>query len=221
MKKSIKVAVRVLLCVMLSALFAINASAAGNVTYNDGAKRFIFNPGSEYSPTDLFTDFKGVMPGDNITQKIFIDNDVDNGVKVILYVRALGETEGSDSNGFLEQLTLTVAVEDGEELFKAPADQPSGVDEWICLGTFYSGAAVTLDVTLDVPASMGNDFQDAIGFLDWEFKAEEFPPEPDDPKPPETGDKNKLVIFTGVSIVAIVAVVALIVVESKRRREQA
>lgn len=215
MKKTIRVLATVIACVMLSAVLALGASAAGKVTYSGSSGTFIFAPGSKYSPTDLFTDFKGVMPGDEITQQIFIDNDVDNKVKVTLYMRALGETEGSDSKGFLDQLTITVAAKDGEELFKAPASEPSSVDEWVCLGTFYSGAAVTLDVTLHVPLEMGNDTQNAIGFVDWEFKAEEFPPEPDDPTPP-TGDNSRIAIFACIAIVAVVAV-AVVVIKTKRR----
>lgn len=215
MKKSIRVLATILACVMLSAVLALGASAAGKVTYNGSSGTFIFAPGSEQSPTDLFTDFKGVMPGDKITQQIFINNDVDNGVKVTLYVRALGETEGADSKGFLDQLTITVAAKDGEELFKAPASESASVDEWVCLGTFYSGAAVTLDVTLHVPLEMGNDTQNAIGFVDWEFKAEEFPPEPDDPAPP-TGDSSRIAIFACIAIAAVVAV-AVVVIKTKRR----
>ncbi len=214
MKKSIRVFATILACVMLSALLALGVSAESNVTYNGSSGTFIFAPGSEQSPTDLFTDFKGVMPGDEITQQIFINNDVDNGVKVTLYVRALGETEGADSKGFLDQLTITVAAKDGEELFKAPASESASVDEWVCLGTFYSGAAVTLDVTLNVPLEMGNDMQNAIGFVDWEFKAEEFPPEPEDPTP--TGDNSRIAIFACFAIVAVVAVV-VVVIETKRR----
>lgn len=217
MKKTIRAFAAVIACVMLSAVLALGASAAGNVTYNGTSDTFIFAPGSDHSPTDLFTDFKGVMPGDEITQQLFIDNDVDNKVKVTLYMRALGETEGADSKGFLEQLTITVAAVDGEELFKAPASDPAPVDDWVCLGTFYSGAAVTLDVTLHVPIEMGNDTQNAVGFVDWEFKAEEYPPEPDDPT--DTGDESRIAILACVAIVAVVAVV--VVVEVNRRRREA
>lgn len=218
MKRTIRAFATIIACVMLSAVLALGASAAGNVTYNGTSDTFIFAPGSDYSPTDLFTAFKGIMPGDELTQQIFIDNDVDNKVKVTLYMRALGETEGADSKGFLEQLTITVAAKDGEELFKAPASDPAPINDWVCLGTFYSGAAVTLDVTLHAPLEMGNDTQNAIGFVDWEFKAEEYPPEPDDPTPP-TGDNSRIAIFACAAIVAVIAVV--VVVEVNRRRREA
>ncbi len=214
MKKTIRAFAAIMLCVMLAATLAFGASAEGKVTYNGNSKIFVFAPGSKYSPTDLFTDFKGVMPGDKITQEIFINNDVDNGVKTTIYLRALGETEGTNSNGFLDQLTITVAAKDGKELFKAPASAPAPVNDWVCLGTFYSGAAVTLEVTLEVPLELDDKYENAVGFLDWEFKSEEFPPEPDDPTP--TGDGSQIAIFAGVAVLAVVAIVA-VVYKTKRR----
>ena len=59
------------LCVLGILLsMTVTASAAGTVTYNGTAQKFIFEPGSNQSPTDLFSDFKNVMPGDSLTQKI-------------------------------------------------------------------------------------------------------------------------------------------------------
>ena len=76
MKKTMKkLSCIVLMAVMLLTL-SVTAFADGRVTYDGNAREFIFAPGSEYSPTDLFTDFKNVMPGDSITQKVTIDNKV-------------------------------------------------------------------------------------------------------------------------------------------------
>lgn len=217
------------ICFSLLVALAINASAAGTVTYKGNSRSFIFEPGSEYSPSDLFTDFKGVMPGDSITQQVYIVNDPKNEVKVKIYMRALGPTPDgeltesyvtSEENfDFLSQLNLTVSVRDGEELFKASADQTDGLGDWVSLGTFYSGAAVTLDVTLDVPITLGNEYQNAIGFLDWQFMVEEFPIEPDDPTPPDpTGDSNSLV-FYGITI-GMCLVLVLFLLLAKRRRDE-
>ena len=78
----------------------------GSVTYEGKANEFIFAPGSEYSDTDLFTNFKGVMPGDVLTEKIPVKNAKPTGVKIKIYMRALGAQEGTDD--FLNQMTLTV-----------------------------------------------------------------------------------------------------------------
>ena len=72
------------LAVLLSSTVTVFA-ADGKVTYSGNAGNFVFEPGSEHSLTDLFPNFKGVMPGDTLTQKITVKNDADNKVKVKIY----------------------------------------------------------------------------------------------------------------------------------------
>lgn len=202
------------LLAMLCAM-GVNSFAAGTVTYDGNAQKFIFAPGSKHSPTDLFSDFKNVMPGDSITQKVTIINDLSNNVKIRLYIRSKGAREGSEA--FLSQMYLTVKQKNDSILFAAPADQTAGLTDWVYLGTFYAGARIDLNVTLNVPITMGNDFQDAIGYLDWEFKVEELPVDPNDPKPPQTGD-NLLPMLLAVTSIGALAVV-LILVAMKRNKE--
>ena len=202
------------LLAMLCAM-SVNSFAAGTVTYDGNAQKFIFAPGSKHSPTDLFSDFKNVMPGDSITQKVTIINDLSNNVKIRLYIRSKGAREGSEA--FLSQMYLTVKQKNDSILFAAPADQTAGLTDWVYLGTFYAGARIDLNVTLNVPITMGNDFQDAIGYLDWEFKVEELPVDPNDPKPPQTGD-NLLPMLLAVTSIGALAVV-LILVAMKRNKE--
>ena len=190
----------------------VNVFAAGTVTYDGNSKKFIFEPGSEYSPTDLFTNFKGVMPGDSITQKVFIKNDTSNNVKIKLYIRSLGAKEGSED--FLSKLNLKVSQDGDSNLFEATADQTAQLTEWVYLGTFYSGAEIDLNVTLDVPIEIGNEYQEAVGYLDWQFKVEELPVELDDPKPPQTGDTANLYLY-----IILVSVGGLVLMIFKCRKQ--
>ena len=121
MKKALeKLTFLILLAAMLLS-FSVNAAADGNVTYDGNAKEFIFIPGSEYSPSDLFTDFKNVMPGDSVSQKVTINNKIEKNVKIKVYMRSLGAGQGSEE--LLSGLTLTVKQNGNSDLFKAPADQ--------------------------------------------------------------------------------------------------
>lgn len=204
---------------LLTMAMTLSALASGTVTYDGDAQKFIFAPGSKYSPTDLFSEFKGVMPGDKLTQLVQIKNDTSNEVKIKLYMRALGAKEGSEK--FLSQLKLQVSQEGESNLFDAPADQTAQLTEWVYLGTFYSGAEIDLNITLDVPITLGNEYQDAIGYLDWQFKVEELPIEPDDPQPPETGDTSPMVLYAALAAASGLLLIVVAVLLWRRKAEAA
>ena len=203
--------------VLLVGLTAMPAAAEGTVTYEGNAREFIFAPGSDYSPTDLFTDFKDVMPGDTLTQGITIRNTVSKNVKIKLYMRSLGAQEGSEE--FLSQLHLTVNQKGASQLFDAPASQTAQLTDWVYLGTVYSGGTIDLDVTLEVPVTLDNRFQDAIGYLDWQFRVEELPVEDGDPSP-DTGDNTALWLYAGLAGGSAVGLAVLFLV-GKRRKQNA
>ena len=76
-KKYIKL-IALISTLMLVLLSCVSVNAESQVIYDSNANEFIFSPGSDHSPTDLFENFKNVMPGDSLTQSITVKNDEDN-----------------------------------------------------------------------------------------------------------------------------------------------
>ena len=213
MKKIIALLITSIL--LLSCVVTVFA-ADGKVTYSGNADKFVFEPGSEHSLTDLFPNFKGVMPGDTLTQKITVKNNADNKVKVKIYMRSLGAHE--DSVEFLSQLGLKVAKSEENKMaymFDAAANETAQLTDWVCLGTLYSGGEVNLDITLTVPAELSNDYQSKIGYLDWEFMIEEFAIEPSDPDSPQTGDNSRLGMWFAILICSGTMIVILFIWRKK------
>ena len=200
-----------LLVLVLVLAMSVNVFATdvdGSVTYEGKANEFIFAPGSEYSDTDLFTNFKGVMPGDVLTEKIPVKNAKSTGMKVKIYMRALGAQ--LDTDEFLSQMTLTVKNA-STKLFEAPANQTAQLTDWVCLGTLSAGGEMVLDVELNVPIEMGNDFANQIGYLDWQFKVEEIP------ETPKTGDESNLLLYGTMAAVSLVLLITVVTVYKRKR----
>ena len=216
MKKTIQVLLVLLVLLTLLCTTALSAFAKGQVTYSGTSGQFIFAPGSSHSPTDLFTEYKGVMPGDSIRQEITVKNDASKEVKVKIYVRSLGADEVSFD--LLSKLHLSVAKAEENKMaymFDASADTTDGMTDWVLLGTLYSGGEVNLVLSLDVPVELDNRYQDAIGYLDWEFKVEEFPVDPEDPDAPQTGDSSITALL--ITVAAACGVGAVVYVAKRRK----
>lgn len=217
MKKIITLLIAFL--IILSSALPAHA-ADGKVTYSGNAGSFVFEPGSEHSLTDLFPNFKGVMPGDTITQKITVKNNADNKVKVKIFIRSLGARQ--DSMEFLSQLGLKVQKSEENKMaymFDATASEAAQLTDWVCLGTLYSGGEVNLDVTLNVPVELPNEFQNKIGSLEWEFKVEEFPVTPDDPQAPQTGDSFNIGLWSFMMLCSLAGILILLF-WCKKEKEQ-
>ena len=232
MKKITKRLFSLTLAIVMMAGFALSSYAASTVTY-DGSKHN-FEPGTEYSATDLFTNFKNAMPGDKITQTIRVVNNGKDGTTTNFYLKALGVAnivngtvlgDGDDTDGYtdkevyqklLKQLNLTVKLVKGDKtLFDATAEQTDGLSDWVLLGSLRKGGEVELEVTLEVPVEVGNEFQDAAGAITWAFKVEEIP----DPYVPDTGDNTGVMIYTAMFGFAAMALIVLVIIKKKKSEE--
>lgn len=214
MKRFMKSVFALLLALTVVMSLPITAFATGGqVTYDENDdQEFIFEPGSSYSLTDLFTNFKDVMPGDELTDTVTIRNSTGRRVQIRVYMRALGAHE--DSEEFLSQLNLSVKKKNGSVIFDDPANETGDLTDWTYIATLDPKKTTTLELTLEVPITLGNEFQDTVGKLDWQFKVEEIPLKDDTPK---TGD---MILYAAViCAVSAAAIVVLFVLRKKGKKD--
>ena len=160
-------------------------AADSTVIWQGREKGFGFAPGSEYTTSDLFGNFKGVMPGDRLTETITLKNAATDSDYIRLYLRAVPHdvdnaptASGSDETAvtmadFLSQLTMRVY--NGETLiYEASPDKTAGLTENVFLAQLASGESTSLRVELEVPSSLSNQYANRLGEVDWVFTAEQF-----------------------------------------------
>lgn len=222
--------------VMVLGLATTVFAADSVITYTGNGNIFELVPGSVYTETDLFDNFKGVMPGDKRTETITIKNDYKKCDYIKVSIRGLLHdasgnpispnvlkelqadarnedlTELEYMHEFLDQLTLTIMQ--GKKLIYTghPSSLEKGLEENVYLGSLNKGKSMTLDVTLEVPLTMGNEFADRIGEVDWVVVISEF-----DYEDAKTGDETLILPYVILMAVAAAGLVVLFV--SKRRKK--
>ena len=172
---------------MVMSLASTAFAASPSIMFNGFSKGFDFQPGSEYTQTDLFGSFKNVMPGDTVTETITFTNSAADCDFVNLYMRAeahdeknplsekvaaAGETVATMTD-FLSKLSMKVW--NGTELiYDASPDELDGLKTNKFLGTFRTGETATLNVELTVPIELDNKFANRVGEVDWIFHVEAY-----------------------------------------------
>ena len=200
-KKLTTLLLAAVLCIsMAGAAFAADSA----VTYTGSDENsFAFMPGSTYSETDLFDNFKNVMPGDRLTQTITITNEDKDSDYIKVWLGAMlhddntdlspavlaelsaderrqAESELAYMRDFLGQLTLTVwngTEKTDENIIYAghPNSLGDGFEsENVLLGQINKGSSITLTAELQVPITLDNKYANRIGEVLWVLVIEEY-----------------------------------------------
>ena len=188
MKKSFKaITSLVLMLLVVMSMSATAFAASPSITFEGFSKGFDFQPGSEYTQTDLFGSFKNVMSGDTVTETITFTNSAADCDFVNLYMRAEAHDEAGNplSSKVAEKETvvtmteflskLSMKVWNGTELiYDASPDELDGLKTNKFLGTYRTGETATLKVELTVPIELDNKFANRVGEVDWIFHVEAY-----------------------------------------------
>lgn len=180
-----------LLASALLATPALAAPGAPSISYNAQTNTLTVDDGT--GSTDLFTNFKGVVPGDAITQDVAIElTNVEHPTR--LYLRA--DTAGTDPAtvaALSEGVTLSVAFDDANGLVaELQSDAPAEVfaeDANVLIAEVTEPTTTTMHLTLSVDTSVGNEIADMRAEIPWVVTVEE---EDDAVTPPDDGDDETL-----------------------------
>lgn len=223
------------LVMVLSLAMAVSA-AGSSVTYKGNGDFFVVEPGSVYTDTDMFENFKGVMPGDVLEETITIKNEYKGCDYIKVSIRGLlhdGDgnpispkvleelkadqrneelTELEYMHDFLDRLELKV-MQGNKLIYKGyPSSLDDGLRDDVYLGSLRYGKSMTLDVTLKVPIELSNEYADRIGEVDWVFVISEF-----DDEDAKTGDETMILPYVLMFAVAVVGLGVLVL--GKRRKK--
>ena len=212
--------VKNVLCVLLSVLllssFSLTAFADSMVTWKGSTEQFVTSTGD----SDLFDEFKNAMPGDTLTQTIRIRNLDKDKKSIYVYLRALGAD--AEGQALLAKLHLKVAQRNGSTLYDGPADQSGTLAGWRELGTLKYGDQATLDVTLTIPFELENQYQTAMGKVNWQIKAAETVTSSSSStyKGPKTGDSGITRVWFILTLAAGMAAAVFFLVGKRRKKTE-
>ena len=234
MKTFNRIFTSLLICLVLLTALAPAAYAVQDAKVEITGKKdtFAFTPGSVYSSSDLFPEFKNAFPGDTLTQQIYIDHKGVGLGSVRLYLRVLPHSdtnlpqdavrkhEGSvaEMNDFLSQLEMKIwkgSKKTVTPIYVSSPDQPGSLAQFKELAVFKKNARGVLTVELHIPAEMGNEYADRMGEMDWEFMIEEIPPA----IIPQTGDESNVHLMIAVSLISFAAIVVVLILLLKKNKK--
>lgn len=196
-------------CVLLTmaVVFCGNAMAASSVAYEGGAEKFVFVPEN----SDLFENFKGVMPGDVLEQKITVKNNTDKAVRIYLRADSVAQTD----RDFLGQLDMTVSA-GSKEIFDAAPSETAQLTNNTLLGTFKKDGGTELTVTLKVPLELSPEYMDRAGTVLWTFLTEEV--DEGDGDTPQTGDWFRMNAWMMAVVLIAVLIAAVLLFDRAKRK---
>ena len=160
-----------LLCAGLLLIFggSLSAFAAERpvVIYDGQTREFRFE---NTEGTDLFPEFKEMMPGDSTVQNIAVRVENTEG-PVDVYLTPGEITENLP--GIFQNVTMEVRA-DGSLISEGALGDTDETAEGVKLFTFESPGEKELEVTLKISKEAGNELMDAKASIDWTFTVQDY-----------------------------------------------
>lgn len=202
---------------------------ASSVTFEGKSQGFVLDVHNELTATDLFGNFKDLMPGDSVSETITIQNVARDCDYIKLYIRAVPHSDGSNApvsdrvndleqdvasmEDFLSQLYMEV-YQGSSRIYSGSPDELDGFRDNVYLGQYRKNQGTTLKVTLNVPADLDNKYAFRAGEVDWVFTVECYD---ESGKLIQTGQNNwPIAVLLSLGVVVMAA--GVVMISRKRKR---
>lgn len=200
---------------------------ASSVTFEGKSQGFALDGHNQLTATDLFGNFKNLMPGDSVSETITIQNVARDCDYIKLYIRAVPHGSGNGLSGevaeiedsvasmqdFLSQLYMEV-YQGSSRIYSGSPDELDGFRDNVYLGQYKKNQGTTLTVTLNVPADLDNEYAFRAGEVDWVFTVECYD---ESGKLIQTGQNNwPIAVLLGLGVVVMAA--GVVMISRKRKR---
>ena len=200
---------------------------ASSVTFEGKSKGFALDGHNQLTATDLFGNFKNLMPGDSVSETITIQNVARDCDYIKLYIRAVPHGSGNGLSGevaeiedsvasmqdFLSQLYMEV-YQGSNRIYSGSPDELDGFRDNVYLGRYKKNQGTTLTVTLNVPVDLDNEYSFRAGEVDWVFTVECYD---ESGKLIQTGQNNwPIAVLLSLGVVVMAA--GVVMISRKRKR---
>ena len=160
-------------------------------------------------------DFKGIMPGDKITENVVIKNTNENEAEYFVGIEAENLTDKEKE--LLEKITLRILNGSGQVVYDGSLLKLNNLS----LGKYESGSGDNLTFEINVPSELGNEFAILNPNITWKFtadyKAGQNIKKTGNPKTGDSGVDMFLTLFF-LSTVGLIVVIVLEFREKRRKK---
>lgn len=200
---------------------AVQESKDTSVTFLGKEKGFDINS----NETDLFANFKNLMPGTARTQEIKVTNSSDKEAEISLKAEAVEQEKmSSEQLALVEQMLnkyATITIQNnGSTLYEGPVSGNSStgtnmLSTPISLGKFNAGAEKDLTVSLAVSPEMDNQYLELLGKVRWVFTGTGEDDTAVSGIVPKTGDINMIPVAVSFATATLLLGCGLILIRKK------
>ena len=141
--------------------YSIDTEGKSEIIYENNADKYI-NIGDGF-----FNNLGGLLPGDNVTDQITIDNNSSNKIEYFLSVDTKNLTQ--EEIDLLENVDIIINNSKSKQLYKGKLLRINNM----LLGTYNSGENETITFTISIPSNLDNEYSKIATKIIWIFSVKE------------------------------------------------